>query len=112
MQERTTVYLAGKITGDPRYYEKFNAAARELTAAGFAVVNPATLPEGFTWDAYMRMCSAMLEECAAACFLPDWNERRGAKVEFERAQAAGKRVFMFDEWKTERETTGGGENAG
>lgn len=112
MQERTTVYLAGKITGDPQYSQKFGMAARELAAAGLAVVNPATLPEGFTWEAYMRMCTAMLDECAAACFLPDWNESRGAKLEFERARAAGKRVFMFDTWKAERDGKRGVENAG
>lgn len=102
MQE--TVYLAGKITGDPFYRSKFNEAARELEAAGIIVVNPATLPaEGFTWEAYMRMSAAMLEECAAACFLSDWTESNGATWEFGRAAATGKRVFMFDTWKAEQE---------
>lgn len=101
---KETVYLAGKITGDPLYRSKFYAAARELEAAGFIVVNPATLPaEGFTWEAYMRMSAAMLDECAAACFLPDWTESRGATWEFGRAAATGKRVFMFAAWQEERE---------
>lgn len=30
---KETVYLAGKITGDPLYRSKFYAAARELEAA-------------------------------------------------------------------------------
>lgn len=102
---KETVYLAGKITGDPYYRSKFHEAACELAAAGFIVVNPAKLPaEGFTWEAYMRMSSAMLDECAAGCFLPDWTESRGATEEFSKAAAAGKRVFMFDEWKAERDT--------
>lgn len=100
---KETVYLAGKITGDPYYRSKFRKAACELAAAGFVVVNPAKLPaEGFTWEAYMRMSSAMLDECAAVCFLPDWTESRGALMEFGRAKAKEKRVFMFDEWKAER----------
>ena len=101
---KETVYLAGKITGDPFYRTKFYEAARELEAAGFVVVNPATLPaEGFTWEAYMRMSTAMLDECAAACFLPDWTESRGATFEFGRAAALGKRVFLYAAWKAERE---------
>ena len=109
---KETVYLAGKITGDPLYRSKFYAAARELEAAGFIVVNPATLPaEGFTWEAYMRMSAAMLDECAAACFLPDWTESRGATWEFGRAAATGKRVFMFAAWKAERDAKDGGGHA-
>lgn len=109
---KETVYLAGKITDDPYYRSKFHEAACELAAAGFIVVNPAKLPaEGFTWEAYMRMSSAMLDECAAVCFLPDWTESRGATWEFGRATATGKRVFMFDAWRAEQNTEGSGKYA-
>lgn len=56
-----TVYIAGKITDDPYYRVKFYEAARLLEDAGFAVVNPATLPpEGLDYDAYIRISTAML----------------------------------------------------
>lgn len=56
MQEKRTLYLAGKITGDPYYFTKFYNAQKKLEEGGFIVVNPALLPaEGFTWEAYMRM---------------------------------------------------------
>lgn len=75
MQEKRTLYLAGKITGDPYYFTKFYNAQKKLEECGFIVVNPALLPaEGFTWEAYMRMSGAMLAECAEVCFLPDWKE--------------------------------------
>lgn len=71
MQEKRTLYLAGKITGDPYYFTKFYNAQKKLEEGGFIVVNPALLPaEGFTWEAYMRMSGAMLAECAEVCFLP------------------------------------------
>lgn len=36
------VYLAGKITGDPNYREKFAAAAKKLEErAGVTVISPA-----------------------------------------------------------------------
>lgn len=105
MQEKETVYLAGKITGDLFYRSKFYDAQRKLEEGGFIVVNPALLPsEGFTHEAYMRMSSAMLDECAAVCFLPDWTESKGAIFEYGKAAATGKRVFMFAEWiKTQEE---------
>lgn len=41
------VYLAGKITGDPNYREKFAAAAKKLEErAGVTVISPAVTPEG------------------------------------------------------------------
>ena len=102
--KKETVYLAGKITGDPSYFHKFYEAQKKLEAGGFIVVNPALLPsEGFTYEAYIRMSSAMLDECAAACFLPDWIESDGATVEFGRAAAQGKRVFIYAAWEAEQE---------
>lgn len=78
--QKKTLYLAGKITGDPFYRSKFYEAQKKLEDGGFIVVNPALLPsEGFTWEAYMRMSGAMLTECAEICFLPDWKESKGAK---------------------------------
>lgn len=79
--QKKTVYIAGKITGDPFYRSKFYEAQKKLEEGGFIVVNPALLPsEGFTWEAYMRMAGAMLNECAEVCFLPDWTESRGANM--------------------------------
>ena len=95
-----TVYLAGKITGDPQYKKKFFRAAHELTAAGFVVLNPAMLPpSGFEYAAYIRMSAAMLDECEAACFLSDWKDSEGAVSEHRRAAAQGKEIFFFEEWR-------------
>lgn len=65
MQEKRTLYLAGKITGDPYYFTKFYNAQKKLEEGGFIVVNPALLPaEGFTWEAYMRMSGALCLQSA------------------------------------------------
>ena len=42
MQEKRTLYLAGKITGDPYYFTKFYNAQKKLEEGGFIVVNPAS----------------------------------------------------------------------
>ena len=39
-------YIAGKITGDPDYWHKFQRAQEDLEDQGFTVINPAELPEG------------------------------------------------------------------
>ena len=92
MQEKRTLYLAGKITGDPYYFTKFYNAQKKLEECGFIVVNPALLPaEGFTWEAICVCPALCLAECAEVCFLPDWKESKGAKYEFGEAMAQNKR---------------------
>lgn len=50
------VYLAGKITGDPNYREKFAPAAKKLEErAGVTVISPAVTPEGLKKADYMRI---------------------------------------------------------
>ena len=72
------VYLAGKITGDPNYREKFAAAAKKLEErAGVTVISPAVTPEGLKKADYMRICFAMLESADTAVFLPDWEDSPG-----------------------------------
>ncbi len=95
-----TVYIAGKISGDPDYRRKFAEARRELERAGYIVLDPSVLPStGFEYAAYIRMSAAMLDECAAVCFLSDWQESNGAKCEHRRAAARGIRIFYYDEWR-------------
>ena len=45
--QKKTVYLAGKITGDPFYRSKFSEAQKKLEKGGFIVVNPAIAFGGF-----------------------------------------------------------------
>mgnify|MGYP000738528753 CR=1 FL=1 len=71
MQEKRTLYLAGKITGDPNYFTKLYNAQKQLEEAGFIVVNPALLPaEVFLWGASMRKSAAMLAEGDSVCLFP------------------------------------------
>lgn len=94
--EKRRIYLAGKITGDPEYRSKFQRAEKALYERGYIVLNPAWLPsEGFTWEAYIRMSTAMLDECDAACFLPDWTDSTGAQYEYGRSVATDKEIIMY-----------------
>ncbi len=92
-----TVYLAGKITGDPNYRQKFAQARKALEGKGYIVLDPSILPsEGFSWEAYMRMSRAMLVECEAICFLPDWTESTGALLEYKLAKSRNMEMLFIN----------------
>ena len=90
------IYIAGKITGDPDYKEKFAEVAEELRQRGDSVMNPACLSEDkeFCWDDYMAISSAMQKTCDATVLLPDWQESRGARIEAHRAVELGQQLFL------------------
>ena len=75
------VYIAGKITGDPGYRDKFAAAEMQLFWHGHTVLNPAELPRGMSREDYMRICFAMIDVADAVVFLPDAAESAGARLE-------------------------------
>jgi len=75
------VYLAGKITGDPNYKEKFLRYQTLLEVAGHVVLSPAILPEGMSSADYMRICFAMIDCADLVVFLPDYTQSNGARLE-------------------------------
>ena len=97
------VYIAGKITGDSAYREKFQQAQRDLEGEGFIVLNPAGLPEGMLSSDYMRICFAMMECADVVAFLPDYRQSRGARLEFDWCQYTGKQTMFLESMSFYRE---------
>ena len=93
--EGAIVYLAGKITGDKNYRKKFARAAAALERQGYIVLNPASLPDGLSYEAYMRIGHSMMYEACIICFLPDWADSPGAQREHTRANVANKPVMYY-----------------
>lgn len=90
------VYLAGKITGDPGYRAKFQAARERVEWMGHIALDPSVLPEGMETADYMRICTAMLDSADAIGLLRDWADSPGAKCEMALAQYLGKRIIHVD----------------
>lgn len=77
------VYIAGGITGIPDYKQRFAKVERELQQLGAATMNPAILPETFTWEDCMHICQSMIDVCDMIVFLPEWTKSKGSKKEHE-----------------------------
>ena len=89
------IYIAGKITGDSGYKEKFNKTQKGFENAGYKVMNPAILPEGFPWESYMPICYGMIEACDEIAMLPDWRESKGARLEMVHAIKCDKIIILL-----------------
>ena len=87
-------YIAGKITGDPQYHEKFAAAVTYLQFKRYVVMSPAIMPDGFGYEDYMTICFAMMWACrrGTAFFLPDWKDSPGAMREHINAEKTGMQI--------------------
>lgn len=87
------LYIAGKITGDPEYKQKFKVAEEKYRAEGYIVLNPSWMPQGLQDADYMRMCLAMIDAADIVAFLPDYRHSRGARLEAMYCDYIGKRTI-------------------
>ncbi len=94
-------YIAGKITGDPNYEDKFVSAGvsvrlGEIETIGVeqdsVILNPVILPKGMSNADYIKICLAMIDAADIVLFLPDWHQSRGAQLEHSYCLYIGKPV--------------------
>lgn len=94
------IYIAGRISGDAEFREKFERAERYLTEhlewKWWEVVNPVReCPDGWPWWRCMVRCLWLVAGCRWVAMLPDWNESRGARIEHCWARVLGKTVIYL-----------------
>ena len=91
------IYIAGPITGIVNFKEKFEAAEIDLKERGFIPMNPARLSGGFKHSEYMSICYAMINVCDTVYLLLDWQESKGAVMEFNYAREKHKDIIREEE---------------
>ena len=94
------IYIAGKITGDPEYKAKFEAAAEAYKKKGYTVLNPAVLPAGLLPADYMKICFAMIDTADEVAFLPDFKQSAGAEVEHAYCCYIDKNIRHYEDDKS------------
>lgn len=116
------IYIAGRITGDPNYTEKFNSAVKtvkqwwfferhgvkaalRLGRFGFDVVNPVEFTlfgrtlDKYSWTVCMIVCLFRLVRCSYVYMLHDWHESKGATLEHKAAKFLRKQIIYQNECK-------------
>lgn len=89
------VYIAGKITGDATYKEKFAFYAAAEKEMGNIPLSPALLPEGMSKEDYMRICFAMIDSADEVHFISDWCFSEGAVLEKKYCDYTEKSVYFY-----------------
>lgn len=85
-----TVYISGPMTGLPeRNYPAFNQAELMLVAQGHEVLNPASLPDGLTYEEYMELDLEMVRRSQMVVTLPGWENSKGSNTEVDLARSLG-----------------------
>lgn len=92
MSTPRTLYISGPMTGYLNFnYPAFNAAANELRAAGYNVLNPVennalnVTGEARSREWYMRHAIRQLVDADGVALLPGWASSRGACIEVDLA---------------------------
>lgn len=94
------IYISGKITGEKHFKRKFAKAEREVKRLGHEVINPAKMnahmPKSSSWEEYMIVSLAELSTADAIYMLQDWQNSKGARIEYRYAEEKHK-VIIYEE---------------
>ena len=98
MEKRKKCYNSGKISGLPYLaaYNNFLAADKEIDELGYEPVDPMTqrwLRPSAPWLLHMIVDVWHLLWCDAVYFQRNWEESKGAHVEFQIALMLGKELI-------------------
>ena len=98
-----TVFISGKITGNPNYREQFKKRAKDLELLGYTVYDPCSIGDHLkeelgrepTYDEYMQRDLKYLDNADAINFLPNWQESKGSNIEYNYAKSHNKPIIQI-----------------
>jgi hypothetical protein len=93
---RTKVFVSGKVSGLPYLvaYGNFSNAERTLAAMWYEVVNPMKIcKKHWSWARCMIKCLWAIYFCDKIYQPPNWQEIRGARIEYRWAKLLRKRIL-------------------
>lgn len=105
------IYISGPMSGyENLNYASFMAAEKILQDNGFEVVNPARInpptPEGVDKQIYWQQCMkndvVALMDCDFITLLPNWENSKGAGIEFKLASQLGIELKDLGEFKADQ----------
>lgn len=92
------VYISGQISGlsRPEAAEYFETAENLLLLSGMTVVNPLRngVPVEAPWEDHMIVDIANLMACDSVYLLRNWENSRGARIEYNIAREMGKKIYL------------------
>jgi hypothetical protein len=95
---KKSIYIAGPMSGYPMFNRPaFNLEAYRLDGLGYAVINPATLPDGLSQTQYMSICIPMVIAADEVRILSGWQKSPGAIAEHALAEKLGKVISYQNE---------------
>lgn len=98
----TRIYIAGPMSGyEDHNFPAFNEAARQLSDAGYSVLNPAEetgVRPGWTWAQYLKHDLPLMLKCEGVATLDGWEGSRGALLEVHVASQLEMPVRSVAEW--------------
>ena len=99
-----TLVLVGPMTGIEDFnYPAFRAAAAQLRATGFTVIDPSENPEQPDWQAYLRVSLAGVLNADAVATLPGYTTSQGARLELHVSRKLGLPEFSVEAWLAKAE---------
>lgn len=98
----TTLYVCGPMSGLPGLnFEAFFEADRDLTAAGYTVLNPADragrTPD-MPWEWYLRRCIKDVVDADGLALLSGHHFSRGARLEVAVASGLDMPATTVEDW--------------
>lgn len=90
------VFISGKVSGIEYYvaYQTFANAERLLSQQGYKVINPMKIcKKHWSWVRCVVKCLWAIMFCSKIHQLPNWQESRGARIEYKWAKFLRKRFI-------------------